>query len=71
MPTEFLKRIPGIDSNRLNDLLRKGKSVGIRTIVDLCNTDEETLSSILNRKCAVEILEFLNRKVDLDELNKS
>ena len=70
MPTEFLKRVPGMDSNRLNDLLRKGKQIGIRTIVDLCKTDEETLSTILPRKCAVEILEFLNRKVDFDELNK-
>ena len=68
MPTEFLKRIPGMDSHRLNDLLRKGKAAGIKTIVDLCNTDEETLTSVLGRKCATEIQEFLHRKVDFEEL---
>ena len=55
MPTEFLKRIPGMDSHRMNDLLRKGKTHGIRTIVDLCKADEETLTNILGRKCATEI----------------
>lgn len=55
MPTEFLKRIPGMDSHRMNDLLRKGKTYGIKTIVDLCKADEETLTNILGRKCATEI----------------
>lgn len=68
MPTEFLKRIPGMDSHRLNDLLRKGKQFGIKTIVDLCKSDEETLTNVLGRKCASEIQEFLHRKVDFEEL---
>ena len=68
MPTEFLKKIPGMDSHRINDLLRKGKAAGIKTIVDLCNTDEETLTNILGRKCASEILEFLTKKVDFEDL---
>lgn len=70
MPTEFLKRIPGMDSHRLNDLLRKGKQFGIKTIVDLCKSDEETLTNVLGRKCATEIQEFLHRKVDFDELRQ-
>ena len=68
MPTEFLKRIPGMDSHRINDLLRKGKAAGIRTIVDLCRADEETLAGVLGPKCAAEVLDFLNKKVDFDEL---
>ena len=68
MPIEFLKRIPGMDSNRMNDLHRKGKLNGIKTIVDLCKADEDTLTSVLGRKCATDIQEFLHRKVDFEEL---
>lgn len=56
-----------MDSHRLNDLLRKGKTHGIKTIVDLCRADEETLTNILGRKCSNDILEFLHRKVDFDK----
>ena len=70
MPIEFLKRIPGMDSHRINDLLKKGKQNGIKTIVDICNTDEDTLTNVLGRKCATDILEFLHRKVDLEELKQ-
>jgi DNA excision repair protein ERCC-4 len=70
MPIEFLKRIPGLDSSRLNDLTKKGRTYGLRTIVDICKSDEETLGKVIGRNSAKEVLEFLTRKVDFAELNK-
>ena len=70
MPVEFLKRVPGIDSSKITDLIKKGKQHGIRTIIDLCKTDEEILSKILGRNSAKDVLEFLNKKVDFTDLQK-
>ena len=68
MPQELLKRIPGLEHHNLMALLRKGKQHGINTIVDLCRADEDTLSEVVGRKCAQDIIEFLNKKVEFEDV---
>lgn len=68
MPVEFLKRIPGMDSARIDDFVKKGRHHGLRTIVDICKADEETLSKVIGRNSAKDVLEFLTKKVDFNEL---
>ena len=70
MPIEFLKRLPGMDANRVQEIARKGKQHGILTIVDLARANEETLNNIMPAKQAADLIEFLNRKVDFDFLQK-
>lgn len=68
MPVEFLKRVPGLDSGKITELAKKGRQHGIRTIVDLCQTDEETLGKIIGRNQARDVIEFFTKKVDFNEL---
>eukprot|EP00347_Sterkiella_histriomuscorum_P024144 403332158 len=64
MPTEFLKKLPGIDSNNINMLTSK-----VRNMVDLCQLDEDELKKIINHRNAKELKAFLSRKVDVVKNN--
>ena len=68
LPVEFLKRLPGVETSRLKELIRKGKQHGIQTVVDICESDLEKLSEVFGAKQAREIKQFLERKVDLKEI---
>ena len=59
MPTEFLKKLPGIDSNNINEVMRKCKN-----IVELCEMSEEDLKKLIGVRGAREAIAFLERKVE-------
>jgi hypothetical protein len=46
LPIEFLKRIPGVETAKLKEIVRKGKQLGITTMVDVCGADLEKLSEM-------------------------
>jgi len=60
MPLEFLKKLPGIDSAKVQMVLKEGKNHGIRTIVDICHSDVETLAKVVGIKSAREVKSFLD-----------
>ena len=66
LPTEFLKRLPGIDSNNINKIIKN-----IRTMVDLSKLPEEELKIIIGAKNSRDLKVFLEKKVELvkDELD--
>jgi hypothetical protein len=68
MPQEFLKRLPGMDDLKVKVFIKKAKTLGIRTIVDICNADLEKLSEIVGQKKAKELKSFLERKIEFKDL---
>lgn len=50
MPIEFLKRLPGVETCKLKDVIKKGKQLGIRSMVDVCNADVDTLADMFGQK---------------------
>jgi len=68
MPTEFLKRLPGVDSTKLTEITRKAKLQGLQTMVDICKAEIETLGAVFGQKNAREIKQFLDKKVDFSDL---
>jgi len=50
LPIEFLKRLPGIETSKLKELVKKGKQNGICTMVDICSADVEKLSIVFGAK---------------------
>lgn len=42
MPSEFLKKLPGVDSNNINHITSK-----VRNMVELCQMDEDDLKKII------------------------
>ncbi len=36
MPVEFLKRLPGMDSAKVEQIIKQGKQNGLKTVVDIC-----------------------------------
>jgi ERCC4-type nuclease len=50
LPSEFLKRLPGIDSNNINKITRK-----FRTIVDVSKCTEDELKQVIGAKNAKEL----------------
>ncbi len=68
MPMEFLKRLPGMDELRVQDILKRGKLHGIRTIVDICHADVSVLANVIGPKSAREVKTFLDRKIELKDL---
>ena len=45
MPQEFLKKLPGMDTDKIRNLTgKRAKALGIRTVLDMCRADFETLS---------------------------
>jgi hypothetical protein len=40
--------------------LKEGKNYGLRTIVDICNSDVETLGKVVGAKSAREMKSFLD-----------
>lgn len=68
LPIEFLKRLPGVESSKLKEIIKKGKALGIRTMVDICTADIDNLSEMFGHKQAREVKQFLERKVDFKDL---
>ncbi len=64
MPTEFLKKLPGVDSNNINSIVNK-----VRNMVELCQLDEEELKKIIPPRNAKELKMFLQRKVEIGRTN--
>jgi hypothetical protein len=60
MPLEFLKKLPGMDSLKVQMVIEEGKKYNIRTIVDICHSDVETLAKIVGTKSARELKSFLD-----------
>jgi ERCC4-type nuclease len=60
MPTEFLKKIPGINSANIINIEKK-----VKNMVDLCLINEEELKKMINPKCATEVKNFLEMKVEI------
>jgi ERCC4-type nuclease len=54
MPTEFLKKLPGVTQTNIGDLVTHFKS-----IVDLCQTTDEELRKIIGPKNSKDLLQFL------------
>ncbi len=50
MPIEFLKRLPGVETGKLKDVIKKGKQHGIRSMVDICNASVDTLAEVFGQK---------------------
>ena len=68
LPVEFLKRMPGVEASRIKEIIKKAKQNDIRTMVDICNSDIEKLTSVFGAKGAREVKTFLERKVDLKDI---
>lgn len=62
LPSEFLKRLPGIDSHNINKVMRT-----VKTIVELSKMEEEELKKIVGAKNAKDIRQFLDKKVEVAE----
>ena len=60
MPTEFLKKLPGIDSNNIREITKK-----VRNMVELCQMEEDELKKIIGARNAKELKSFLERKVEI------
>jgi len=60
MPIEFLKKLPGMDSVKVQTFLEEGKKYNLRTIVDICHSDVETLAKVVGAKSARELKSFLD-----------
>ena len=54
LPTEFLKRLPGIDSSSINHLKKQ-----TRTVTDIVRMSEEDLKQHLGAKNAKDLKAFL------------
>lgn len=59
---EFLKKLPGLDSNNIGELTKKVKSM-----VELCKMDEEELKKIIPPRNAKELKIFLCKKVEVSK----
>lgn len=60
MPTEFLKKLPGIDSNNILEVAKKAKNM-----VSLCKLGEEDLKKSIGPRSARELKVFLDKKVEI------
>lgn len=66
MPNEFLKRLPGIDSNNIYSITKK-----VKNMVELCKSSEEDLKKIIGPRNARELKLFITRKIDLLKVDTS
>lgn len=60
LPTEFLKRLPGVDSHSINSLKKHAS-----TVTDVVRMSEEDLKQHLGAKNGRELKAFLQRKVEV------
>lgn len=60
IPTEFLKKLPGIDSNNIIEVTKK-----IKNMTELCEISEEKLRLIIGPKNAKELKTFLETKIEI------
>ena len=61
MPTEFLKKLPGIDSNNISNITKK-----VKNMVELCKMSEDDLKKLIGMRNAKELKTFLDRKIDIN-----
>ena len=57
-----------MDNQKVQDLIKKGKQHGIRTIVDLRYADIEVLSQLMDQKGELKLKTFLERKIEFKDL---
>ena len=50
LPYEFLKRLPGIDSNNINKVTKN-----VKTVTELCKVPEDDLKKLIGQKNARDI----------------
>jgi ERCC4-type nuclease len=62
IPTEFLKKLPGIDSNNIIEVTKK-----VRNMTELCEISEDKLKQIIGPKNARELKNFLESKIELNK----
>jgi DNA excision repair protein ERCC-4 len=60
LPSEFLKRLPGIDSHNINKVTKN-----VKTLVELSKMSEDDLSKIIPIKNAKELRKFIDKKVEV------
>ena len=60
LPSEFLKRLPGVDSHNINKITRN-----VKNIVELTKMPEEEMKQIIGAKNAKELRQFLDKKLEL------
>ncbi len=60
LPSEFLKRLPGIDSHNINKVMKN-----VKTILDLTRMSEEDLKKVIGPKNAKDLKTFLEKKVEI------
>jgi ERCC4-type nuclease len=60
LPFEFLKKLPGIDSNNINEITRNTKNM-----VDLCAMNEDDLKKLIGPRNAKELKNFIEKKVEI------
>lgn len=60
MSTEFLKKLPGVDSNNIHRIIKNA-----RTVTDLCRISEDDHKKILGPKNGKDLKAFLQRKVEV------
>jgi hypothetical protein len=54
LPMEFLKRLPGVDSNNVHEIAKN-----VKNMVDLCGYPEEDLKKMIGPRNAKELKTFL------------
>lgn len=60
LPLEFLKKLPGVDSHNINQIIKHAKN-----ITELCKISEEELKKIIGPKNGRELKLFLEKKVEI------
>ena len=59
MPTEFLKKLPGVTLSNIGDVAKR-----VRNLIELCSMSEEELAKVIGPKCAKELISFIENKLD-------
>lgn len=61
LPMEFLKKMPGIDSNNVKHMLKEG----VKNMMEVTKMGEEELKKVLGPRNAKEFKTFLTKKVEV------
>ena len=62
LPTEFIKKLPGITSNNIGDIIKR-----VRNVLELCLMQEDEIKKIIGPKNAKELKNFFENRVNPDE----